>query len=249
MIEIQHISKKFGDFEAVHNLNLQIPKGELFCFLGPNGAGKTTTIKMLCGLIRPTQGRIRLQGIDTFEYPLAARRIIGYVPDQPFIYERLTAREFYEFTGELYRIPYERVSERYTEAFDLFGLFDYQDVLVKDLSHGLRQRLTYASTLLHDPEIMFVDEPFVGLDPYSIRLITDLLKMRARQGMTIFLTTHILALAEGMADRIGIINKGKLVAIGTLDEIAAQHKGKDRLESVFLSLTSDRDYKEIEFSE
>ncbi|NCC50645.1 MAG: ABC transporter ATP-binding protein [Spartobacteria bacterium] len=244
MITIQHLTKKFGDFEAVHNLNLHIPKGELFCFLGPNGAGKTTTIKMLCGLLRPTEGLITLNGVDMHADPLAARRITGYIPDQPFIYERLTAREFYEFTGELYDMSRNEVRDEYERSFALFGLQDYCDVLVKDLSHGLRQRLTYVSTLLHNPQIMFVDEPFVGLDPYSIRLIKDLLKKRTRQGMTIFLTTHILALAEAMADRIGIINKGQLVALGTLEQIADKFQGEDRLESVFLSLTADRDYSE-----
>jgi ABC-2 type transport system ATP-binding protein len=246
MITLKHVHKKFGTFEAVHDLTLHIPPGELFCFLGPNGAGKTTTIKMLCGLMRPSAGSIRIADIDVRDDPRAARVITGYIPDQPFIYERLTAREFFEFTGDLYGIPRDKVVHKFEYYFGLFGLTDYADALVRELSHGLRQRLTYASTLLHDPQVMFVDEPFVGLDPYSIRLIKDLLRERTRKGMTIFLTTHILALAEGLADRIGIIHKGRLIALGTLDELSRQYAGEKRLEEVFLSLTGEREPPAVE---
>jgi ABC-2 type transport system ATP-binding protein len=238
MIRIEGLCKKFGAVEAVKNLDLEIPRGELFCFLGPNGAGKTTTIKMLCGLLRPSAGRILVGGHDLALDPRAARRITGYVPDQPFLYERLTPEEFFEFTGELYGIPRDVVLERREQAFAQFGLEDYRLNLVKDLSHGLRQRLTYAVTFLHEPEVLFVDEPFVGLDPYSIRLIKDLLRQKAAQGAAILLTTHILALAEGMADRIGIIHKGQLIAMGTLKELADQQGGVERLEDLFLELTS-----------
>lgn len=237
MIRIENLNRKFGALEAVKDLNLHVPEGELFCFLGPNGAGKTTTIKILTGLLKPTSGRVLIGGIDMREDPVAAKRLIGYIPDMPYLYERLTATEFFLFTGDLYGIESKVVNERLEESFTLFGLVDYRNVLVKDLSHGLRQRLIYASTLLHDPRVLFIDEPLIGLDPYTIRLIKDLLKQRARNGMTIFLTTHILALAQDIADRIGIIINGRLSVLGTLGELLARNGGRD-LEEMFLKLTS-----------
>ncbi len=237
MIEIENLSKHFGELKAVDNLSLHIPKGELFCFLGANGAGKTTTIKMMCGLLKPTAGTIRIGGVDIQKDPLAARRITGYIPDQPYLYERLTATEFFEFTGDLYKVSRDLVTAEMEEAFNLFGLVDYRDTLVKDLSHGLRQRLIYTTTFLHDPQILFVDEPFVGLDPYSIRLIKNMLRSKARAGMTVFMTTHILALAEDLADRIGIIDKGRVIALGNLEELSALSEVTGKLEDVFLKLT------------
>jgi len=238
MIEILHLSKRFGDVLAVDDLSLEVGRGELFCFLGPNGAGKTTTIKLLCGLLRPTAGTIRLDGMDISEHGDQAHAITGYIPDQPFLYERLTPVEFIEFTGRLYRLSAAEIRRRRDEYFDIFGLQDYRDVLIKDMSHGLRQRLIYAATLLHQPRVIFIDEPLVGLDPYSIRLIKDLLRTRAAEGMTIFLTTHILALAEDIAERIGIIHEGRLRAVGTLDELRDLSRLPDGgLEDVFLELT------------
>ncbi len=239
MIEIEHLSKNFGEVQAVRDLSLTIPPGELFCFLGPNGAGKTTTIKMLCGLLRPTQGTIRIGGADIRTDPVATRRITGYIPDFPFLYDRLTATEFFEFTGDLYGLDRAAVDREMEESFETFGLEEYRHTLIKDLSHGLRQRLVYAATLLHRPRVFFIDEPFVGLDPFSIRLIKDLLKAKAKEGTTIFLTTHILALIEDMAQRIGIIVEGRLVAVGSLKELAAQRDIKGgRLEDVFFSLAT-----------
>jgi ABC-2 type transport system ATP-binding protein len=239
MIELENVSKDFGEVHAVRDLNLTINAGELFCFLGPNGAGKTTTIKMMCGLLRPTRGAIRFGGVDISRDPVAARRVTGYIPDFPFLYDRLTSTEFFEFTGDLYGVPRAQVTSELEESFERFGLVEYRDTLVKDLSHGLRQRLIYTVTLLHRPKVLFVDEPFVGLDPFSIRLIKDLLRTKAREGMTIFLTTHILALIEDMADRIGIIVGGRLVALGTLKELAAKGAVEGgRLEDVFFSLAT-----------
>lgn len=237
MIELEHVSKRFGDFYAVRDVSLTIPAGELFCFLGPNGAGKTTTIKMLCGLLKPSEGRIRVGGYDLATQGQAARRITGYIPDFPFLYERLTTSEFYVFCGDLHEIPRKTTREKMDEAFELFGLHDYRDVLVRDLSHGLRQRLIYAVTLLHDPKVIFVDEPFIGLDPFSIRMIKSVLRERAQGGATVFLTTHILALIEDLADRIGIIVNGQLTSIGTLEELRRK-KGTPgaRLEDIFFSL-------------
>jgi ABC-2 type transport system ATP-binding protein len=237
MIEMEHLRKDFGSVVAVEDLTLQVPRGEVFCFLGPNGAGKTTTLKMLTGLLRPTSGTARICGLDIQENPVEAKKRIGYIPDMPFLYGRLTASEFYEFVGELYAVPADRIAEEREQAFALFGIVEHRDVLVKDLSHGLKQRLIYVSSFLHKPDVLFIDEPLIGLDPHSIRLIKDLLKAKARAGMTIFLTTHILALAEDVADRIGIFMEGRLVALGTLQELRAQ-AGRLNLEDIFLKVTA-----------
>lgn len=237
MIEMQQVHKHFGEKRAVDGIDLHIPRGELFCFLGPNGAGKTTSIKMLCGLLRPTSGRILLDGKTYEDDALSIKQQCGYIPDTPFVYERLTCEEFFRFIGDLYNMSEEAVSDEVEPMFELFGLTEHRGALVKDLSHGLRQRLVYSSTLLHNPEILFVDEPFIGLDPYSIRLIKDLMKEKTRQGMTVLLTTHILAMAEDMADRIGIIANGKMAAVGSLEEIMDGRRASERLEDVFLDLT------------
>ena len=236
MIRMEHLSKRFGNVVAVDDLTLEIPAGELFCFLGPNGAGKTTTIKMLTGLVRPAAGRAWIGGHDMQAEPLAAKQMIGYIPDMPYLYDRLTVAEFFDFSGELYGMPTATIRAREEELFDTFGLLNSRAVLVKDLSHGMRQRLLYASTLLRDPPVLFIDEPLIGLDPYTIRSIKAILKGRARQGCTIFLTTHILALVDEIADRIGVIHQGRLAALGTLPELLASHHAKG-LEELFISTT------------
>ena len=237
MIEIRNLVRRFGSLTAVDNLTLTVPAGELFCFLGPNGAGKTTTIKVLTGLLRPTSGNAAVAGFDIEREPLEAKKRIGYIPDMPYLYDRLTATEYVEFVGDLYRLPRPAMRQELDRLFALLGLDEYRSVLVKDLSHGYRQRLTYAATLIHDPQVLFVDEPLIGLDPRTIRLIKDMLVRRARAGMTIFLTTHILALVEDVADRIGIIHNGRLIALGTLAKLRATHGG-DGLETLFLRLTA-----------
>jgi len=237
MIEINHLTKDFGRVVAVNDLSLHVPAGEIFCFLGPNGAGKTTTIKMLTGLLRPTSGDARIGGIDIQRNPVEAKKLIGYIPDMPYLYERLTPEDFFIFTGDLYGIPRRRILEERETSFDLFGVNEYRQMLIKDLSHGMRQRLIYAATLLHEPRVLFVDEPLIGLDPYTIRLIKDLLREKARGGMTVFLTTHILALAEDIGDRIGVILEGRLHALGSLSELLQQAGGQN-LEEVFLKLTA-----------
>ena len=237
MIEAIHLTKRFGSLVALDNLNLSIPRGEVFCFLGPNGAGKTTTIKLMTGLLNPTSGRVLIDGIDMHQQPVQAKQCIGYVPDMPFLYDRLTAEEFFRFTGDLYGVDPRRIESELDASLALFGLTDHRHALLKDLSHGMRQRLIYAATFLHEPRILFVDEPLVGLDPYTIRLLKDLLREKARNGMTIFLTTHILALAEDVGDRIGIIMHGRMIALGTMEELRHQgHEGS--LEDVFLKLTA-----------
>ena len=236
MIQIENLSKNFGTVKAVRDMSLHVPKGELFCFLGPNGAGKTTTIKILTGLLRPSSGLGRIGGIDIQKDPVAAKKLIGYIPDMPFLYGRLTTSEFFEFTGDLYGVDRETINSERGRLFALFGLAEQATSRIKDLSHGMRQRLIYASTFLHKPEVLFIDEPLIGLDPYTIRLIKDLLRQEARAGMTIFLTTHILALAEDIADRIGIILDGQLVVLGGLPELLAAEE-KSSLEDMFLGLT------------
>lgn len=237
MIEIDHLTKDFGRIVAVRDLCLSVPAGEIFCFLGPNGAGKTTTIKMLTGLLRPTAGSARIGGLDIQREPVEAKKLMGYIPDMPYLYERLTPEDFFIFTGDLYRVPRDKVLEEREKSFELFGINDYRYTLIKDLSHGMRQRLIYAATLLHEPRVLFVDEPLIGLDPYTIRLIKDLLREKSRGGMTVFLTTHILALAEDIGDRIGIILEGRLHALGTLGELLERGGGRN-LEEVFLKLTA-----------
>lgn len=237
MILLENLHKSYGNLKAVDDLSLNIPEGELFCFLGPNGAGKTTTIKMITGLVRPDTGKITLAGIDALASPVEARSVLGYVPDMPFLYDRLTAMEFLHFTGDLYQMPRDEVREKAVRQLEIFGMMGRAHTLTKDLSHGMRQRVIYAATLMHEPKVLLVDEPFIGLDPHSIRLIKDLLREHTRRGMTVLMTTHILAIAEEIGDRIGIINQGKIIACGKLEELhtAAQSTGK--LEDLFLSLT------------
>lgn len=239
MIRLENLTKRYGTLTAVDQLSLVVPAGELFCFLGPNGAGKTTTIKMLTGLVRPTAGRAWIDGVDVLGDPLAAKRRIGYIPDMPFLYDRLTVAEFLEFAGELHDVPAATLRTRGAELFETFDLAESRAILVKDLSHGMRQRLLYAATLLRDPPVLFIDEPLIGLDPYTIRTIKALLRQRVRAGRTVFLTTHILALAEEVADRIGLIYEGRLVALGSLNELLQTHAAVD-LETLFLAVTGRR---------
>jgi len=237
MIELHQLAKSYGATNAVRGIDLFVPRGELFCFLGPNGAGKTTTIKMMTGLVRPDSGRIVLDGIDATGQGHDARRILGYIPDMPYLYERLTVAEYLQFIGELYGMSREDVRTKSGDYLEIFGLTSRRAELIRSLSHGTRQRVIYAATLLHEPKILLVDEPFIGLDPHSIRSIKDLLIQRTRQGMTVFMTTHILAIAEEIADRIGIIDQGRIVACGTLSELRDLHTSHGRLEDLFLQLT------------
>ena len=237
MIRLDNVSRYFGALCAVRDLTLHIPRGELFCFLGPNGAGKTTTIKMLTGLLKPTGGTVEIGGFNIQSDPLAAKRLMGYIPDVPYLYERLTPVEFFEFTGDLYGVARDTVHRELERSFEMFGLLPYRGALIKDLSHGYRQRLIYAATFLHEPKALFIDEPLVGLDPHTIRLIKDLLVAKARAGMTIFFTTHILAIAEAIADRVGIIANGKLAGLGTIEELKRATGISGSLEDIFLSLT------------
>jgi len=239
MIELKNVSRRFGSFYAVRDLTLSVPRGQIYSFLGPNGAGKTTSIKMLTGLLKPTAGEISVCGFDMERDALSAKKLIGYIPDMPFIYERLTPIEFLRFIGDLYGMPSRQADEEIEKMLVYFSLLDHKHALIKDFSHGMRQRLIYCATLMHNPEVLFIDEPLMGLDPHTIRKIKDLLRSKAAAGTAIFLTTHILALAEDISDRIGIISHGRLVAEGSAGELASRFGIRTGLEDIFLSLTEN----------
>jgi len=239
MIQTTDLTKEFGDKTAVAGLNLQVKQGEFFCFLGPNGAGKTTTIKMLTGLLRPTRGQALVGGIDIQQNPVEAKRLIGYVPDHPFLYENLTGREFLRFVGGLYQLPEDSTEGLIEELLETFSIREVGDQLVRDYSHGMRQKLSFAACFLHTPQIVIVDEPWVGLDPKNIRFVKDFLRQKTREGATVFMSTHSLSIIEDSADRIGIINQGRLLHCGTLEQIRALVRNPGSLEEVFLQLTED----------
>ncbi len=239
MIRVEQLSKAFGPKTAVSELDLEVEVGEFFCFLGPNGAGKTTTIKMLTGLLRPTSGQAWVAGFDLQTQPLEAKRRIGYIPDHPFLYPRLTGWEWMEFVAGLYRMPAERWRPRAEELLETFELSAETDQLVEHYSHGMRQKLSFASTFLHEPQAVIVDEPWVGLDPKNIHRVKAFLKQQAQLGLTIFMSTHSLTIAEELADRVGIIHQGRLRHLGTVDEIKALASHPGSLENVFLELTQD----------
>ena len=237
MIELDHLVKKFGALVAVNDISLRIGRGEFFAVLGANAAGKTTTIKLLAGLIKPTSGVARISGFDIQAQPLEARRRLAYVPDFPFLYDKLTAWEFFRFTGQLFEIEAARVAKNARELVERFHLADFVDRPLEGLSHGTRQRVAIVSALLHDPEVFVIDEPMIGLDPQHARVVKDVLKERSLAGMTVLVSTHQLAIAEEMADRIGIISGGRLIAVGTHEELRRQSGNTGALEEVFLSLT------------
>ncbi|MEM0895822.1 MAG: ABC transporter ATP-binding protein [Verrucomicrobiota bacterium] len=237
MIEIENLTICYGDLKAVDDLNLRVEKGELFAFLGPNGAGKTSTIKSLVGLIRPTSGAARICGYDLQTDPVEAKARLGYVPDIAVFYEKLTPREFMGFIADIFGVDEKAGARATNELFETFQLHEYENERIESLSHGTRQRVAIASGLLHEPEVFVIDEPMVGLDPILARVVKDELRRRAVSGMTIFMSTHLLNIAEELAARIGIINRGKLVALGTMEELRHQAEdGNSALESIFLEL-------------
>jgi ABC-2 type transport system ATP-binding protein len=238
MIELDQLVKKFGDLIAVDHVSLKIARGEFFAVLGPNAAGKTTMIRLLTGLIKPTTGCARICGFDIQTQPLEARKRLAYVPDYPFLYDKLTAREFFRFVGQLFKLEAARIERNSEELVARFHLAEYVDRSLEGLSHGTRQRVAIVAALLHDPEVFVIDEPMVGLDPQHARVVKDVLKERSMTGMTVLVSTHQLSIAEEMADRIGIINGGKLIAVGTRDELRTQSGSSGQLEDIFLSLTA-----------
>ncbi|HEY3899329.1 MAG TPA: ABC transporter ATP-binding protein [Chthoniobacter sp.] len=236
MISVRGLKKNYGSLAAVDGLDLEIAAGEFFAFLGPNAAGKTTTIKMLTGLLKPTAGEVFIGGFDLLREPNKAKELLAYVPDYPFLYDKLSASEFMQFVGDIFRLERRVILQRTDELFDKFHLEEYRHELTENLSHGTRQRLVIASALLHDPKVLVIDEPMVGLDPMHARIVKQELRARARAGMTLFLSTHQLSVAEEVADRVGIIHHGKLIALGTVTELRSQAQEAGALERVFLSL-------------
>ena len=235
MIEINHLTKKFGDLVAVDDLSLKVERGEFFAVLGPNAAGKTTLIRVLAGLLKPSAGTARF---DVQADPLEARRRLAYVPDFPFLYDKLTPWEFLRFTGHVFQMSESRIQEASRALVPRFHLEPYISRPIEGLSHGTRQRVAIVSALLHDPEVLVIDEPMVGLDPQHARVVKDVLKERTRSGVTIFLSTHQLGVAEEMADRIGIMVRGRLAAVGTGEQLRQRAGAHGALEDVFLALTA-----------
>jgi ABC-2 type transport system ATP-binding protein len=238
MIRLQGVTKQYGKFTAVHPLDLHVRPGELFGFLGPNGAGKTTTIRMVVGVLRPSAGRIEVAGHDMLTDPVAAKRHVGYIPDRPSLYEKLTGMEFLRFVNGLWGSDSAAAERRALQLLELFDLSEWRDTLVESYSHGMRQKLLISSALVHSPDVIVVDEPMVGLDPKGARLIKDLLRTFTREGGTVFLSTHTLEVAEALCDRIAILHAGRIRALGTMAELRAEAAAGDvALEEVFLKLT------------
>jgi ABC-2 type transport system ATP-binding protein len=245
LIESQHLTKHYGDKVAVNDVSFEVYAGEVFGFLGPNGAGKTTTIKMIVGLLQPTSGTIKVAGYDVTRQPLQAKATSGFVPDTPNLYPKLSGRELLRFVGDLYEMDRQQVERRIEELLRVFRLEEAGDDTIDSYSHGMQQKTALAAALMHDPKVLVLDEPTAGLDPRSARLIKDMLRQMAERGSAVFLSTHILEIAERMCDRIGIINEGELIAVGTMQELRALGKGETSLEDIFLSLTGGAEYAEI----
>ncbi|MEW5933240.1 MAG: ABC transporter ATP-binding protein [Bacillota bacterium] len=246
MIKTDGLCKRYGTLTAVDGLNLEVGPGELFGFLGPNGAGKTTTIRMLTGLLRPTAGRVFIGGYDVQREPVRAKALLGYVPDEPVLYEKLTGREFLTFMADLYRVDGSRRNERIPELLELFGLTERGDDLIQSYSRGMRQKVAVAGALVHEPRVLILDEPTVGLDPRSARVLKDVLRALTGRGVTVFMSTHVLEIAERMCTRVGIIDRGRLIACGTMEELRAQaREDSATLEDIFLKLTGGTEYEEV----
>ena len=240
MIELTNLVKEFGDLTAVDDLSLTVDRGEFFAVLGPNAAGKTTTIKMLVGLIAPTSGTAKVCGYNVQTEPIEVRKRLAFVPDFPFLYDKLTPWEFLRFTGQLFHMNEEDIQDRTRDLIPRFSLEPYLKTSIESLSHGTRQRIAIVSALMHAPDVFVLDEPMVGLDPHHQYILKEVLKERAAEGMTVFLSTHQLSVAEEVADRIGIVHMGKLVAVGTKEELLAMAgEGNTALEETFLALTRE----------
>lgn len=242
---VSNLTKRFGALEAVKNLNIEIEEGEMFAFLGPNGAGKTTTVKLLSGVLKPDYGSILVCGIDTSEDPVGAKKQIGIVPDHPFIYPKLTGEEFLHLVGALYGVGEKERQKKTQDMLNMFDLAEAAGDLIETYSLGMRQKIVIASMLIHDPKVLILDEPLVGLDPKSARLVKDIFLELCRRSCTIFMCTHILEIAEKLADRIGIIDKGSLVAVGTKEHLRQHVKFGETLEEIYLQLTGGLEYAEL----
>jgi ABC-2 type transport system ATP-binding protein len=246
MIRLESLTKTYGKFVAVNGIDLHVPRGELFGFLGPNGAGKTTTLRMIAGIMRPTEGRIWLGGDDLIADPMSAKARLGFIPDRPFVYEKLTGAEFLRFVAGLYGQDGEAIEARIDELLDLFELLVWKNELVESYSHGMRQKLIISSALIHKPECIVVDEPMVGLDPKGARLLKDIFRAFVDRGGTVLMSTHTLEVAQAMCDQIAIIQEGNIVGRGTIDELRQQTAAGDAsLEEMFLKLTGGTAVKEL----
>jgi ABC-2 type transport system ATP-binding protein len=238
VIELINITKKFENFTAVDSLNLTIKSGEIFGFLGPNGAGKTTTVKMIAGIMYPDNGEIKVNGIDVSKSHILAKKKIAYIPDEPFVYPNLTAYEFLKFIGDIYSIEKDKQINSISYLLEYFDLKDYANELLSSYSHGMKQKLLIASSLLREPEIILFDEPTVGLDPKSVKKFKEIIQSQTKKGVSIFMCTHILDMAEKLCDRVGIIYKGKLIACGDMSQLKKTTDKNSNLEEIFLNLTS-----------
>ncbi len=246
MIRLERLTKAYGKFVAVNEIDLHVPRGELFGFLGPNGAGKTTTLRMIAGILRPSAGRIWLGGDDLIHSPMAAKQRLGFIPDRPFVYEKLTGAEFLRFVAGLYGQDGKVVEERIDELFEMFELSVWKNELVESYSHGMRQKLIISSALIHRPECIVVDEPMVGLDPKGARLLKDIFRAFVERGGTVLMSTHTLEVAQAMCDRIAIIQEGVIVGQGTIAELREQTAtGEVSLEELFLKLTGGQAVQEL----
>jgi ABC-2 type transport system ATP-binding protein len=238
MIELRNVTKKFGNLTAVDNISMTVPPGEFFGFLGPNGAGKTTTIKMMAGLFAPTSGQILINGFDVVQNPIEAKLWTSYVPDQPFLYDKLTGREFLYFIGGLYKMKKREVARKIEEVIEHFEIGEWVDKRTEDYSQGMRQRVTIAAAFVHEPKVLIIDEPMVGLDPRSAKIVRETLHKMSANGVSIFMSTHSLPMAEELCDRVGFIKDGRLVFLGTKEDLQVYKQKYDgKFESVFLELT------------
>jgi ABC-2 type transport system ATP-binding protein len=246
MIELTGLTKRYGSFTAVNAIDLAVPAGELFGFLGPNGAGKTTTLRMIAGILQPTAGRVRIGGIELARDPVAAKMQLGFIPDRPFIYEKLTGAEFLRFVAGLYQQEGPEIERRGRELLGLFDLEEWRDELVESYSHGMRQKLIIASAFVHRPAVIVVDEPMVGLDPKAAKILKELFREYVRRGNTIMMSTHTLEVAQNLCDRIAIIQRGEIRACGTMDELqSTEEYAGAGLEEIFLRLTGERASREL----
>lgn len=248
-IHVQHVTKCYGRLRAVDDVSFEVRPGEVFAFLGPNGAGKTTTIKMMTGLLTPDTGDIEVCGHLMSADGRAAKAQLAYVPDQPFLYEKLTAREFLDFVGRMYGLDAATCSRRSAGLMQRLDVAGFADQLAEGYSHGMKQRVVLAAALMHDPRVLIVDEPMIGLDPRTVRTVKDLFRERADARRIVFMSTHTLDIAESIADRIAIIHQGRIVACGTLAELRALAAHEHRLEDVFLELTRPDEVSEAALAE
>lgn len=239
MIEVSHLIKEYGSFRAVNDISFTVEAGEIFGFLGVNGAGKTTTLRMLAGILKPTAGTLRIGGYDLSTHPSEAKSIVGFIPDRPYLYSKLTAREFLRFVADLYSVEPSEIETRIAALLKEYGLVEWQDELIESFSHGMKQRLATCSALIHRPRVLIVDEPMVGLDPHGAKLLKDRFRHYAKNGISILLSTHSLDVAQEVADRLAIIDQGRIITIGTMDELRKETgRHHENLEQMFLQLTS-----------